>query len=59
MHLGIQASSLTQALESMSVNGKPVIGETLNLNVQVSLQVDENLLDQLRRSQNIKLVFKE
>ena len=66
--LSIQASSLTQALESVSVNGKPIIGETLTLQLsdvpgmdsaQVSLQVNENLLSQLQRGQNINLVFNQ
>ena len=66
--LSIQASSLTQALESVSVDGKPIIGETLTLQLsdvpgmefaQVSLQVNENLLSQLQRGQNINLVFNQ
>ena len=66
--LSIQASSLTQALESVSVDGKPIIGDTLTLQLadgagmefaQVSLQVNENLLSQLQRGQNINLVFNQ
>ena len=54
-------NSLSIQASNVSVNGKPIIGETLTLQLsdvpsmdsaQVSLQVNENLLSQLQRGSN-------
>ena len=61
--LTISAESLTAALEAVSSSGAPLVGATVQLQLHgqgiesalVQLQIDEELLAQLRKGENINI----
>ena len=59
----ISSELINQALDALTAQGKPIIGATVKVQLglgnetNLSLQVDESLIEQLNSGQNISLII--